>query len=80
MRLVLRFIDNQRCQGCGAIGWVEEKALLCFQCKGLQIEVEARKQKLTGTLRYRFACLGAEVGRKLRMFNAQKADGRVGAS
>ncbi len=66
MKLIVRLVSNQRCQGCGAAAWVEEKTLLCCACFGLKLAVEMRRQKIEGTLRARFAALASQVRDQLR--------------
>lgn len=69
--LIIRLIPNTACDGCHNIGYVCDKSRLCPYCIGLKVSVETRRQKLTGTLRSRFAAIGAEVKEKLRKFNGQ---------
>jgi hypothetical protein len=68
--LILKLVDNQRCEGCGAIHrWVSKQTHLCLYCLGLQLDVNARKRKLDSTVRQRFAMLH-EIKRKVTEFNA----------
>ena len=55
--LRVRLLPNKRCTGCGAIGYAEEKTLLCCYCFGLKVAVEERKRKLTSTLAGHLAML-----------------------
>lgn len=68
MIIVLRLHPNGRCHGCSAIGYVDEKTLLCLYCVALKINVEVRKRKLTTTLSQRFASLKEKVRQQLRDF------------
>jgi hypothetical protein len=53
--LKLSLWPNCRCHGCGAIGYVEVKTILCLYCFGLRVKVEERKNKLQSTLSRIFA-------------------------
>jgi hypothetical protein len=67
--LNVRLIPGIGCDGCHSIGYVCDKTRLCLYCLGLKVSVEERRQKLTGTLRGRFATIATEVREKLRKFN-----------
>lgn len=72
--LLVTFVPNQRCQGCGAINvYVEAKRLTCFYCTGTVIAVEVRKRNLRETLQQKllraYHGLGQEIRRKLDEFN-----------
>ena len=69
MILVIRLVPHGRCEGCGALGHVCQRTLLCLTCLDLKIRVTMRKQKLTSTLAGRFAYLkekAAEFQREFR--------------
>lgn len=66
----IRLLKNRRCQGCGAIGWVEARTFSCCYCFGIALAVAERKKKLDGTVRQRFAKKAIEVQLKLREFNS----------
>lgn len=44
--LILKFLPNRRCEGCGAIGYVDSRALTCFHCTGKTVFIEDRCRKL----------------------------------
>jgi DnaJ-class molecular chaperone len=69
MKIVLRLIPNQHCDGCGGHGvYVEERNHICLNCLSLHVQVEQRKQKLQSTLTYRFAALKQRISEQLRAF------------
>ena len=68
MILVIRLMPNGRCTGCSAVGYVDEKCLLCLYCLGLKVNVGMRKQKLTSTLTGRFAYLKKKIQTQLAEF------------
>ena len=80
MKLILRLVENQRCESCGAIGHIEERARLCLYCCAVRLKVEdrARKQRETieGRAAVRFRSLLSEVAGKLRAFG--QATGQLG--
>lgn len=53
--LSVRLIPNGICDGCGNIGYVCDRSLLCLYCLGLKVSVETWRRKLSQTLRTRFA-------------------------
>jgi hypothetical protein len=69
MVLLLRLIPNKRCTGCSAVGYCEEKTLLCLYCYGLKINVERRKQKLVSSIVWlRFASLRQKIRTQMEEF------------
>jgi hypothetical protein len=64
----LRMLPDMRCEGCGSLGYADEKSRLCCACAGLKMAVEHRKRKLTTTMVSRFAFLGAKIKRQLAEF------------
>lgn len=67
--IVLRMIPHGRCEGCGRIGRVDRRSLLCGYCATLKLETEDRKHKLEGTMYARFAHISKEIKRKLAEFS-----------
>lgn len=55
MILVLRLLQNQRCEGCAAIGRIHDLTRLCLTCLDLYMKVEDRKAKVNESLRIKFA-------------------------
>ena len=70
----VHLLKDRRCQGCGAIGYVETRTLFCCYCFGLCLAVAERKKKLNAkldsTVRQRFAKKAIEVSLKLKEFNS----------
>lgn len=67
--LNVRLLPGMACDGCHSIGYVCDRSRLCLYCLGLKVSVEARRQKLSRTLRGHFATLATEVREKIRQFN-----------
>ena len=63
--------EGRRCEGCAAIGYVEEKTGLCLYCFGLKVNVERRKRKLEETARARFLELGAKIREQMKEFQVK---------
>lgn len=70
--LNVRLVPNVVCDGCHSIGYACEKSRLCLYCLGLKVSVETRRQRLSQTLRGRFAVVATEIREKLRQFNEAK--------
>jgi hypothetical protein len=66
--IVLRLIPNGRCEGCGRVGRVDRRSILCGYCATLKLETEDRKHKLTGTLHTRFAFIAKKIRAQLKEF------------
>lgn len=66
--IVLHLIPNCRCEGCGRIGRVDRRSILCCWCAGLKLETEDRKHKLDGTLHTRFAFITRKIREQLKEF------------
>lgn len=66
MIIVLRLKANSRCEGCGAHGYVDNRMLLCLACCNIKLLVAARHEKLSSTLRYRFAHLGRRIKEQMK--------------
>jgi hypothetical protein len=49
-KLQIVLIPEQRCQGCGQIGYVDEKQMLCCGCMNLRFLVAERTEKLRSSV------------------------------
>jgi hypothetical protein len=67
--IVLRMIPHGRCEGCGRIGRVDRRSILCGYCATLKLETEDRKHKLDGTLHGRFAFITRKIRDQLKEFS-----------
>jgi hypothetical protein len=73
MVLLVRLLPDQRCSGCAAIGYCEEKTMLCLYCFGFKVNVEIRKRKLGHTMAQRFASLRDKIRAQLHEFQSPAA-------
>lgn len=69
MVLIIRLLQNQKCEACGAIGRVHDLTKLCLSCLAPWVKVEERKDKLNGTLRHKFAWPAEKIREFRREFS-----------
>ena len=68
--ILIKLVNGPRCQGCGSVSrLVDRKLQLCLYCLGLRLETNARKHKLDGTVRQRFATIAGKIKSQLAEFH-----------